>query len=177
MVTAVNYRGVRLSATFQNWTTFGTLTLFVVFVAVGVARGSSANFPPLFTHTPFVSILLVLQIVPYFMTGYESVTKAAEEANPEFRAQGFSRAIYTAILIGAVFYIIVIAAVGFVAPWRTLTGAPFMTAVAFERAAGSRWIVSIILSAALLSLFKVFNGRLCSRQPVVICHGTTRIDR
>ena len=51
-----------------------------------------------------------------------------------------------------------IAAVGFVAPWRQLTGEPFMTAVVFQHAVGSRWIVSIILSAALLSLFKVFNG-------------------
>lgn len=33
-----------------------------------------------------------------------------------------------------------------------------MTAVAFQHAVGSRWIVSIIMSAALLSLFKVFNG-------------------
>ena len=33
-----------------------------------------------------------------------------------------------------------------------------MTAVAFEHALGSRWIVSIIMSAALLSLLKVFNG-------------------
>jgi basic amino acid/polyamine antiporter, APA family len=158
LLTAVNYRGIRLSATFQNWTTFGTLALFVIFVGFGVARGSTANFPPLFTHTPFISILLVLQIVPYFMTGYESVTKAAEEANPAFRARGFTRAIYAAIVVGFVFYIVVIAAVGFVAPWRQLTGAPFMTAVAFEHAIGSRWIVSVILSAALLSLFKVFNG-------------------
>ena len=35
-LTALNYRGVRLSATFQNWTSFGTLALFVIFVAVGV---------------------------------------------------------------------------------------------------------------------------------------------
>jgi APA family basic amino acid/polyamine antiporter len=158
LVTAVNYRGVRLSATFQNWTTFGTLALFVIFVALGVARGSTANFPPLFTHTPLVSILLVLQIVPYFMTGFESVTKAAEEASPKFRARGFSRVIFSAIIVGFMFYIIVIAAVGFVAPWRQLTDARFMTAVAFERAVGARWIVSIIMSAALLSLFKVFNG-------------------
>lgn len=33
-----------------------------------------------------------------------------------------------------------------------------MTAVAFERAVGSRWIVSSILAAALLSLVKCFNG-------------------
>ena len=171
LLTAVNYRGIRLSATFQNWTTFGTLALFVIFVGFGVARGSTANFPPLFTHTPFVSILLVLQIVPYYMTGYESVTKAAEEANPEFRARGFTRAIYAAIVVGFVFYIIVIAAVGFVAPWRQLTGAPFMTAVAFEHAIGSRWIVSVILSAALLSLFKVFNGNFVAATRLLFAMG------
>src|SRR5271169_3503214 len=171
LVTAVNYRGVRLSATFQNWTTFGTIALFVVFVAVGVTRGSPANFPPLFTHTSFISILLVLQIVPYFMTGFESVTKAAEEANPQFRTQGFSRAIFASIIVGAVFYIIVIAAVGFVAPWRSLTGAPFMTAVAFEHAVGARWIVSVILSAALLSLFKVFNGNFIAASRLLFAIG------
>jgi len=171
LVTLVNYRGIRLSATFQNWTTFGTLALFVIFVAVGITRGSAANFPPLFTHTPFISILLVLQIVPYYMTGFESVTKAAEEANPHFRAQGFSRAIFAAIIVGAVFYIVVIAAVGFVAPWHSLTGTPFMTAVAFEHAVGSRWIVSIILSAALLSLFKVFNGNFVAASRLLFAMG------
>src|SRR5579859_6454479 len=171
LLTVLNYRGVRLSATFQNWTSFGTLALFVIFVAVGVSKGSPRNFPPLFTHSPLLSIFLVLQIVPYFMTGFESVSKAAEEANPEFRAQGFSRAIFAAIAVGAVFYIIVIAAVGFVAPWRALTGAPFMTAVAFEHAVGSRWIVSIILSAALLSLFKVFNGNFIAASRLLFAMG------
>jgi basic amino acid/polyamine antiporter, APA family len=171
LVTVVNYRGVRLSASFQNWSTFGTLALFVIFVAVGVTRGSPANFQPVFTHTSFVSILLVLQIVPYFMTGFESVTKAAEEANPQFRAQGFSRAIFAAIIVGAVFYIMVIAAVGFVAPWHSLTGAPFMTAVAFEHAVGARWIVSVILSAALLSLFKVFNGNFIAASRLLFAMG------
>jgi len=113
----------------------------------------------------------VLQIVPYYMTGYESVTKAAEEANPQFRAQGFSRAIFAAIIVGAVFYIVVIASVGFVAPWRSLTGAPFMTAVSFEHAVGSRWIVSIILSAALLSLFKVFNGNFLAASRLLFAMG------
>lgn len=171
LLTLLNYRGVRLSATFQNWTTFGTLALFVVFVGIGVTRGSTANFPPLFTHTPFISILLVLQIVPYFMTGFESVTKAAEEANPDFRSRGYFRAIWAAIIVGFVFYIIVIAAVGFVAPWQQLIGAPFMTAVAFQHAIGSRWIVSIILAAALLSLFKVFNGNFVASTRLLFAMG------
>jgi len=158
LLTILNYRGIRLSATFQNWTSFGTLALFIIFVALGVSRGAPANIQPLFTHTPWISILLVIQIVPYFMTGFESVGKAAEEANPDFPNRGFFRAIWMAIFIGILFYASIVAAVAFVAPWRQLTSQKFMTAVAFQQAVGSRWIVNIILAAALLSLFKCFNG-------------------
>ncbi len=171
LLTILNYRGVRLSATFQNWTSFGTLGLFVVFVGIGVSKGSATNFHPLFSHTPFLSILLVMQIVPYFMTGFESVTKAAEEANPEFRSRSFLVAIWMAISVGILFYTIVIAAVGYVAPWRELTGERFMTAVAFERAVGSRWIVSSILAAALLSLFKCFNGNFVAASRLLFAMG------
>ena len=171
LITLLNYRGIRLSATFQNWTAFGTLALFVVFVGAGVSKGSSQNLPPLFTHSGFISVLLVIQIVPYFMTGYESVVKGAEEARPEFRAREFFTAIWMAIVVGILFYVIVIAAVGYVAPWRQLTGERFMTAVAFEHAMGSRWIVSMILAAALLSLFKVFNGNFVASSRVLFALG------
>jgi basic amino acid/polyamine antiporter, APA family len=171
LLTILNYRGIRLSATFQNWTSFGTIGLFIVFVGVGVSKGSPTNFTPLFSHTPFLSVLLVMQIVPYFMTGFESVTKAAEEANPEFRSQSFLTAICMAIGVGILFYTIVIAAVGYAAPWHELTGEKFMTAVAFERAVGSRWIVSSILAAALLSLFKCFNGNFVAATRLLFAMG------
>jgi len=171
LLTTLNYRGIRLSATFQNWTAFATLALFVVFIALGLCKGSPRNFPPLFTHTPLVSFLLVLQIVPYFMTGFESVSKAAEESTPEFRATGFLTAIWMAILIGILFYTAVIAAVAFVAPWRALTGEKFMTAFAFQNAVGSRWIVNLILAAALFSLFKCFNGNFVAASRLLFALG------
>jgi amino acid transporter len=176
----LNYCGIRLSATFQNWTSFGTLALFVIFVALGASRGSPANFPPLFTHAPLVSILLVIQIVPYFMTGFESVGKAAEEASPGFRAATFDRAIWMAIAVGILFYAVIVMAVGFVAPWRQLTGEKFMTAVAFQRAVGShgfagKWIVNIILAAALLSLFKCFNGNFVAASRLAFALGRRRM--
>jgi amino acid transporter len=171
LLTILNYRGVRLSATFQNWTSFGTIALFVIFVALGVSRGSPVNFPPLFTHAPLISILLVIQIVPYFMTGFESVGKAAEEASPDFRARGFFRAIWMAIFIGILFYSSIVAAVAFVAPWHQLIGERFMTAVAFQQAIGSRWIVNIILAAALLSLFKCSNGNFVAASRLLFALG------
>jgi APA family basic amino acid/polyamine antiporter len=171
LLTTLNYRGVRLSANFQNWTSFGTLALFVVFVALGVSKGSPRNFPPLFTHAPLVSFLLVLQIVPYFMTGFESVSKAAEESTTEFRGQGFLKAIWMAVLVGILFYTVIIAAVAFVAPWHDLTNEKFMTAVVFYRAVGSQWIVNVILAAALLSLFKCFNGNFVAASRLLFALG------
>jgi basic amino acid/polyamine antiporter, APA family len=171
LLTTLNYRGIRLSATFQNWTSFGTLALFIVFIALGAGKGSPHNFPPLFTHAPLVSFLLMIQIVPYFMTGFESVSKAAEESSPEFRSQSFLKAIWMAILVGILFYTIAIAAVAFVSPWRDLTREKFMTAVAFQQAVGSRSVVNIILAAALLSLFKCFNGNFVAASRLVFALG------
>ena len=170
-ITALNYRGIRSSATFQNWTTFGLLALFGVFAALGLARGSPRNFAPLFSHGRIVSILLVLQVVPYFMTGFESVPKCAEEASPEFRARGFFRAILLALAVGTLFYVLVIAVVAYVSPWPALTTARFATAVAFERALGARWIVNVIFAAALLSLLKIFNGNFVAASRLLFALG------
>jgi amino acid transporter len=74
-------------------------------------------------------------------------------------------------VVGILFYTIVIASVGYVAPWKQLTAEKFMTAVAFEHAVGSRWIVSVILAAALLSLFKVFNGNFVAASRLLFAIG------
>src|SRR5216683_2173623 len=107
----LNYRGIRLSASFQNWMTAAVLLLFVFVTGISAVRGAPQNFQPLFHASPWISIVLTLQIVPYFMTGFESVPKVAEEAHPEFRSQGFFRAIAMAVLVGAAFYVLSVAAV------------------------------------------------------------------
>ena len=170
-LTLLNYRGIRLSATFQNWTTFGVIALTLCFVGAGATRGSVANFHPLFNGPALVSVFLVLQIVPYFMTGFESIGKASEEASQEFEPSQFMIAILLALVMGATFYATVIAAVAYVAPWQSIVHERFTTAVAFERAMGSRWIVRLIMATALLSLLKVFNGNLVAASRLLFALG------
>ena len=157
-LTVLNYRGVRLSATFQNWTAAAVLLLFVTLLAISGARGTASNFQPPFRATPLVSVILTLQIVPYFLTGFESAPKAAEESHPGFRSTSYFKAIALALLVGAVFYALTILAVGFIAPWQSLLGQRFATAIAFEQALGARWPVRLILVMALFGLFQCFNG-------------------
>ena len=134
----LNYRGIRLSASFQNWTTTVMLALFVVLLGISAVYGAPANFHPPFHGAPWISIVLTLQIVPYFMTGFESAPKVAEEAHLEFPATGFFRAIAMALFVGAGFYVLAIAAVAYVAPWQGLLGKRFVTAIAFEQALGAQ---------------------------------------
>ena len=160
VMTAINYRGVRLSANFQNWATIGVIALAVGFVGASAGRGSLANFQPLFHGSVFVSILLVVQVVPFFMEGFESVAKSAEEASEGFGGHRYFLAITLALVIGGAFYLMIIAAVAYSAPRETLAHERFATAVAFERALGSHWIASLVMAAGFLSLLKCFNGAM-----------------
>jgi amino acid transporter len=158
----LNYRGIHSSARFQNACTFGLLAVFTTFSAIGVLRGDVSNLTPLFSHSgaggSVLSVLLILQIVPYFMTGFEAVAKSSEEASADFQPAGFRNAILLAIGVGGFFYATVMLVVPMVHPWTELRALPFGTAVAFERAFGSRAIGDFILLGAVVSLFKVFNG-------------------
>ena len=172
VVTVVNYRGIRLSGRFQNVTTLGLLACFGVFTLLGFARGSSATAAPLFADAgPLLSTILVLQIVPYFMTGFESVAKGSEEARVGFDPRHFGRAITLAVVAGSAFYVLIVGAVSFVYPWHDLVGSHLGTEAAFARAFGSRWIAQLILVAAFLSLFKVMNGNFVAATRMLFALG------
>jgi APA family basic amino acid/polyamine antiporter len=170
----LNYRGIRLSASFQNWATTTVLLVFLVLLGISGAHGKAANFEPVFRTTPFVSILLTLQIVPYFLTGFESVPKVAEEAQQGFRSAQFFRAIVTALLVGAGFYVLTVAAVAYVAPWQGLIGKRFATAIAYEQALGARWPVRLILVMAMFGLFQCFNGNFVASSRMLFAFGRRR---
>jgi basic amino acid/polyamine antiporter, APA family len=175
----VNHRGIRASGRFQDATTIGLLACFAVFAALGLARGSPATMTPLFAHAgtagALVSVILVAQIVPYFMTGFESVGKASEEAKVGFDPRRFGGAITGALVAATLFYVLVIAAVAFVFPWRDLVAGRLGTEAAFARAFGSPGIARLILAAAFLSLFKVFNGNFVASTRLLFALGRRRL--
>jgi APA family basic amino acid/polyamine antiporter len=162
LLATINYRGIRLSANFQKTMSSMVLLIFVALAGISTVRGAPANLHPVFHATPFLSIVLTLQIVPYFMTGFESAPKYAEEANPDFRQTSYMHAIGLALGVGALFYALCILAVGYITPWQSLLGKRFATAFAFESALGKHWPVQLILVMALFGLFQCFNGNFAA---------------
>ncbi len=167
----LNYRGIRASATFQSWATSAVLLVFLALLLTSLGTGSSTHLRPLFSHAPLASILLTMQIVPYFVTGFESIPKAAEEANPDFPPKDFFKAIAMALLVGAGFYVCAVAAVSYIAPWQGLLGHRFATAIAFEHATHSAWLVRLIFAVSLVALFQVFNGNFVASTRLLFAFG------
>jgi basic amino acid/polyamine antiporter, APA family len=175
LVAWVNLRGIRPSGLFQDVTTFGLLAAFAVFASLGFARGTAANLEPLFARPgsrgALLSVLLALQVVPYFMTGFESVVKGAEEAKAGFDRRQFARMMYLALVAGSLFYVAIVAVVSMLQPWRDIVAGHVGTEAAFERAFGSRGIARLILLAAFLSLVKIFNGNFVAATRLVLATG------
>jgi basic amino acid/polyamine antiporter, APA family len=170
-LTFINYRGIRLSANFQKLMTSAVIGLFLILISISGARGSVTHFHPLFHVSPLVSILLTLQIVPYFITGFESVPKYAEEANPDLRGKSYMLAIAMTLGIGVSFYALCIAAVSYIAPWQSLQGKRFATGIAFEQALGAHWPVQLILVMAMFGLFQCFNGNFAASTRMLYAFG------
>ena len=170
--TWLNYYGIHASAKFLKFTTFTFLTLVIVFALAGAQHGSVRNFRPLFSHAPLLSILLVWQVVPWLMSGFESIGKSSEEASPEFKDRNFSVAIIMAIVAGLTFFWVVISSVSFVTPWQSLNSrSQFPTAVAFENAFHARWIVNLILGSALVALLQAFNANMVAASRLLFAMG------
>ena len=172
VLTFLNHRGIQTSARLAKTTTFTFLTLVVIFALAGAERGSASNLRPLFSHTPLLSILLVWQVVPWLLGGFESVGKYVEEASSDFKSSGFFVAIGLTIMVGMFFFWVVIASVAYVAPWQSLDNSQqFPTALAFERALGTHWIVTLILSSALVALIQAFNANMVASSRLLFAMG------
>jgi len=72
---------------------------------------------------------------------------------------------------GIFFYVTIIGVVTLIQPWQSLTKERFATAVAFERAFGSRMLVQLIMFAVLLSLLKIFNGNFLTSTRLLFAMG------
>lgn len=174
-VAFLNYRGIRLSSRFLNYTTFGLLTLFGLFCGAGFLHGSQQNRVPLFAEAGWAgalaSIIMVLQIVPYFLTGFESVPKCSEEAQESFSDKDFAKAIFLGLGVGTLFYVLIVAVVSGLVPWKSITSERYATAVAFDRAFQSSLLVRLIFIAAIFSLFKVFNANFLTATRLIFALG------
>jgi amino acid transporter len=164
VLTWVNLRGVRSSSRFQDWLTYGKIAIALIFIAAGVIGGSGANLQPLFNtdggRTALGGIVSVLSIVPWFLGGFNILPQIIEE-----RAEGTSialagRVTVAAILLGALFYCLVIISGSMAMPWGEMLTRELPAAAAFREAFDSEWLARLVLVTGLFGVATVGNAAM-----------------
>ena len=160
---ALNYFGIKFSALFQTVSTALLLLCAVGFTVAAFAKGNLSNMQPLFAHygdwtaIP-LSVIAVLGIVPFFMSGFDTIPQAAEESGLKVDPKDLGKAVIVSIFVGALFYIVVIIDLSICRPWQEVTGFDMPIAEVFRHVFANEWITRLVLCTAFLGLITSLNG-------------------
>lgn len=165
----LNCRGARNSAGFQTLVLSTLALCALVFISVALVKGDVANLTPMFSSSGALwvaapaSIIPVLVVAPYFMAGFDAIPQAAEEAGAAMTPQRIGFAILACIVLGALFYALIILALGMSSTPDQLASIlqnkdTMPTAEIFRLAFGYEWAAQLVLFAALLGLLTTLNG-------------------
>jgi APA family basic amino acid/polyamine antiporter len=161
-VTLANLWGLRPSVRLQTLLTFVLLSGVIAFVVAGSARCQFDNWIPLFPRPDVlggaITLLLMLQVVPYFLAGFESVARYPDERRGSFSPSRFVSITIVALGVAVAFYIALILVTAGLQPWSELKELHYATLNAFRTAFGSASVVNILIVLAIISLVKVLNG-------------------
>lgn len=172
----LNYRGVKASAKFQTISTALIFVCVVAFVFIALTKGSFSNMTPLFAGKGgglaiVGSIVAVMGIVPLFYSGFDTIPQGAEESGKKLEAKDLGKAVIVSILVGAVFYGVVILALSLCMPWQETIKFEMPTANAFQAAFGYAWATKLVLFAAFLGLITSFNGFFIAATRIIFAGG------
>ena len=165
----LNCRGARSSTGFQTLVLAALALCALVFISVALVKGDVANLTPMFSTGGALwiaapaSIIPVLVVAPYFMAGFDAIPQAAEEAGVAMTPHRIGIAILLCIVLGAVFYALIILALGMSSTPGQLETIlqdrdTMPTAEIFRLAFGYEWAAQLVLFAALLGLLTTLNG-------------------
>lgn len=173
----LNYKGVENSTRFQSYIISALITCTFIFTAVALVKGDVSNLTPLFAKEGSfwavapASIISVLVVVPWFMSGFDAIPQASEEAGIKMDPKQLGTAIILTIIAGAIFYTLIILAVAMSMPWQISSKLPLPTAEVFKVAFGYEWVAKLVLITALLGLVTTLNGMYIAASRLIFALG------
>lgn len=165
----LNWRSASDMARFQTIVTITLLACAAVFCLAAFLNGELGNLRPLFSvHGDWwvaapASIAAVIVVVPFFLAGFDTIPQAAEEAGMNVRPRQLGTAIVTTIIIGTLFYVVIILALASSTPQQDLASVVEQKNVlpmahVFTVSLGFEWAAQIVLIAAMLGILSTLNG-------------------
>lgn len=162
LIATVNYRGGASAASLQSVLSFVFLALALLIISLSFALGSAGNLEPLVAGEAgrpwWLGALWIFAIAPMFLNGFQSVAQTVEERAENVTYPRIARSMGWALMVGIIFYCLITLAAASARPWQSLLGRPLATAAAVEALLPHRLLAIAVLSAAVLSVVRLWNG-------------------
>ncbi|MCC6317689.1 MAG: amino acid permease [Gemmatimonadaceae bacterium] len=165
VMTVVLVKGVRESATLNNWMVLLKIGIILFFIAVGLFLIQPSNWTDPaqggFAPNGFAGVSAAAAIIFFAYIGFDAVSTAAEEAENPARDMPFG--IIMSLVVCTVLYILLSAVMTGMAPWRQLgTAEPMITALQYADGPAvllnaSRFIIALGAVIAMGSVLLVFQ--------------------
>ena len=162
-LTALNLRGVKASKTFQNVATALLLLTFAVFFVGCFTTGSVENMQPYFSGSNGAAggIFLGIASMLFFMNGFDTIPKAADEAHSGINMKNLAKALIGTIVLGGAIYVLVILSASMImAPGESVNLGALPLIKAFELSTGSPIFAYIMIFGTIMGVTTTFNGFL-----------------
>lgn len=159
VVLCINWFGSGLSANTQLVLFVLMVILAVVVAATGFGAGNASNLFPMFDpsvtgdRSPIVLSFMFMLPAFSFLTGFGVVAVMAEEAKATPRQIG--RVVVISVLLAGAFYVVVLAATGWLLPWQEVAGMANGSIEAF-RTAGFQTIAMLAFAVGVIGLLTTF---------------------
>lgn len=171
---AAHWRGATDAARIQDFATYALLIATLIFVAIGISRGSVANLHPLTVSTwgwGLGGVFSALAVTPYFFGGFNAIPQATAELENEADRGKIASILGGCILVSLVFYCLVLVAVSMSLPREQLLSYELPVAQAFRMAFRSNVLADLVLIGGLLGLLAVWNALFFAASRVLFALG------
>ena len=181
-IALLNWRNARDIARFQTAIIFALTLCTMIFCSIAFLNGDVSHLEPLFAvegnwqAIAPASIASVLVVVPFFLMGFDCIPQAAEESGAKMEPRRLGIAIITAILVGVVFYVLIVMALAYSISREELKGIVAQKDVlpmaeVFRTSLGYEWAAKLVLFTALLGIISTLNGIFMASTRLLFAQG------
>jgi len=167
----LNYRGIRLSANFQNWATTFVLLLFVALLGISAVYGGSRQFSSRVSRGAMDFDRADTADRPLFHDWIRIGAQSGGGSPLGISFDGILSRDRHGSFCRCSFYVLAIAAVAYVAPWQRFAWQALRHRYRIRQALGARWPVRLILVMAMFGLFQCFNGNFVASSRLLFAYG------
>ncbi|MBF8803512.1 APC family permease [Pseudomonas asiatica] len=158
-----NYLGAEIAAGSQKVLTIAFLVIALAAIVVALSLGSVDNLKPLvFSQDPnthwWMGSMAIFSSGLVWFSGFQAIPPVIEERRSDVTFSLVTKVMVASIAFAALFYGLVIIAVGMAVQWPSMLSSHMLTAAAFEKLLPGGWLAKAILVAGVISILKVWNG-------------------